>query len=117
MVTGVIFLNGCLAIVGWIVVKKLWEIRLTLTEFTQSVILIEKACSEVLSTAPEAILSTQQKTHQLRLHYSQYQEWQAQWNQKGFILLRWLKLVALSQNLLHRSANHQKRRSTESEKI
>ncbi|MFZ4666007.1 MAG: hypothetical protein ACOYME_06255 [Prochlorotrichaceae cyanobacterium] len=108
MVTAVIFLNGCLAIVGWMVVKKLWDIRLALAEFTQSVILIEKSCSQLLSTAPEAILSTQQKTYQLRLHYSQYQEWQGQWNQKRFIFLRWLKLFSLSQRLWHLSANSHK---------
>ncbi|HEY9818685.1 MAG TPA: hypothetical protein V6D20_23195 [Candidatus Obscuribacterales bacterium] len=107
MVTTVLILNVLIAIVCWYVAWQVWSLRRTLANVADALLSAEQSTYDVLHGAPEAIITAQKGTHQLRQSYERL-------NQQVARLQQILSLVAVGQLAWRRLRYPSSRRRTRS---
>lgn len=69
MVTVVLVLNSFIALFGFYVAWRLWQLRVALTHTTEALTAAERATQRVLSRAPQTFHNRQRGLRHLRQHY------------------------------------------------
>ncbi|MBF2087446.1 MAG: hypothetical protein IGR80_05885 [Synechococcales cyanobacterium K44_A2020_017] len=107
MVTTVLILNVLIAAICWYITWHVWSLRRTLANVADALLSAEQSTHDVLHGAPEAIITAQKGSYQLRQSYERL-------NQQVARLQQILSLVAVGQLAWRRLRYPSSRRRTRS---